>query len=74
MQQAVRTKLALRKAIDCLRAGDVAMLCGYSAWRPQMEKSFVPDTPGLRRITGYIQQVDRRPKAFFISAQGETLG
>src|SRR5204862_2690570 len=54
---------AWRKAIDCLRPGDVAMLCGYSAWRPQqleyavekgvnvfMEKSFAPDPPGLRRI------------------------
>ncbi|MGO8678215.1 MAG: Gfo/Idh/MocA family protein [Limisphaerales bacterium] len=54
---------AWRKAIDCLRPGDVAMLCGYSAWRPQqleyavekgvnvfMEKSFAPDAPGLRRI------------------------
>ncbi|MGO8696767.1 MAG: Gfo/Idh/MocA family protein [Limisphaerales bacterium] len=54
---------AWRKAIDCLRPGDVAMLCGYSAWRPLqleyavakgvnvfMEKSFAPDVPGLRRI------------------------
>jgi len=54
---------AWRKAIDSLRPGDVAMLCGYSAWRPQqleyavekgvnvfMEKSFAPDVPGLRRI------------------------
>lgn len=54
---------AWRKAIDCLRPGDVAMLCGYSAWRPQqleyavekgvnvfMEKSFAPDAPGLRRV------------------------
>src|ERR1035437_1069578 len=54
---------AWRKAIDCLRPGDVAMLCGYSGWRPQqleyavekgvnvfMEKSFAPDPPGLRRI------------------------
>jgi len=54
---------AWRKAIDCLRPGDVAMLCGYSGWRPQqleyavergvnvfMEKSFAPDAPGLRRI------------------------
>jgi predicted dehydrogenase len=54
---------AWRKAIDCLRPGDVAMLCGYSAWRPQqleyavqkgvnvfMEKSFAPDVPGLRRV------------------------
>jgi len=54
---------AWRRAIDCLSAGDVAMLCGYSAWRPQqleyavekgvnvfMEKSFAPDVPGLRRV------------------------
>ena len=54
---------AYRKAIDCLKPGDVAMLCGYSAWRPVqleyaiakgvnvfMEKSFAPDAPGLRRI------------------------
>ena len=54
---------AWRQAIDCLRPGDVAMLCGYSAWRPQQleyavtkgvnvftEKSFAPDAPGLRRV------------------------
>jgi predicted dehydrogenase len=54
---------AWRQAIDCLRPGDVAMLCGYAGWRPQqleyavgkgvnvfMEKSFAPDAPGLRRI------------------------
>ena len=47
---------AYRKAIDCLRPGDVAMLTGYSAFRPMqleyavekgvnvfMEKSFAPD-------------------------------
>ena len=52
-----------RKAIDCLRPGDVAMLTGYSGFRPGqleyavekginvfMEKSFAPDAPGLRRV------------------------
>ncbi len=54
---------AYRKAIDCLRPGDVAMLTGYAAWRPQqleyavekgvnvfMEKSFATDPPAVRRI------------------------
>lgn len=54
---------AYRKAIDCLRPGDVAMLTGYSGFRPAqleyavekgvnvfMEKSFGPDAPGLRRV------------------------
>jgi len=54
---------AYKKAIDCLRPGDVAMLTGYAAWRPQqleyavekgvhafMEKSFATDPPGVRRL------------------------
>jgi predicted dehydrogenase len=54
---------AYRNAIDCLRPGDVAMLTGYSGFRPAqleyavskginvfMEKSFAPDAPGLRRV------------------------
>jgi len=54
---------AYKKAIDCLRPGDVAMLTGYSAFRPGqleyavakginvfMEKSFGPDAPALRRV------------------------
>ncbi len=54
---------AFRQAIDCLRATDVAMLTGYSGFRPGqleyavqkgvnvfMEKSFAPDAPGLRRV------------------------
>ncbi len=54
---------AYRKAIDCLHPGDVAMLTGYSGFRPGqleyavekgvnvfMEKSFAPDAPGLRRV------------------------
>src|SRR5512133_908321 len=54
---------AYRKAIDSLRPGDVAMLTGYSGFRPGqleyavqkgvnvfMEKSFAPDAHGLRRV------------------------
>jgi len=54
---------AYKKAIDCLRPGDVAMLTGYSAFRALqleyavakginafMEKSFGPDAPSLRRL------------------------
>jgi predicted dehydrogenase len=54
---------AWRKAIDCLRPGDVAMLCGYAGFRPAqleyavekgvhvfMEKSFAADPPGVRRV------------------------
>jgi len=54
---------AYKKAIDCLRPGDVAMLTGYSAFRAIqleyavskginvfMEKSFGPDAPSLRRL------------------------
>jgi predicted dehydrogenase len=54
---------AYRKVIDSLRLGDVAMLTGYSGFRPGqleyavekgvnvfMEKSFAPDAPGLRRV------------------------
>ncbi len=52
-----------RKAIDCLRPGDVAMLTGYAGFRPKqleyavekgvnvfMEKSFASDPPGARRV------------------------
>ena len=54
---------AYKKAIDCLRPGDVAMLTGYTAWRAMqldyavakgmhvfMEKPFAADPPGVRRI------------------------
>jgi predicted dehydrogenase len=54
---------AYRKAIDCLRPGDVAMLAGYAGWRPVqleyavargvnvfMEKSFACDPPAVRRV------------------------
>jgi len=52
-----------KKAIDCLRPGDVAALCGYAGFRPAqleyavekgvnvfMEKSFAADPPGCRRV------------------------
>ena len=54
---------AYRKAIDCLRPSDVAMLTGYTAFRPMqltyavekgvnvfMEKPFAPDPVGVRQI------------------------
>jgi predicted dehydrogenase len=54
---------AYKKAIDCLKPGDVAMLTGYAGFRPAqleyavqkginvfMEKSFAPDPPGCRRV------------------------
>ncbi|MGD0090741.1 MAG: gfo/Idh/MocA family oxidoreductase [Planctomycetota bacterium] len=52
-----------RKAIDCLRPGDIAMLTGYAGFRPGqleyavekgvnvfMEKSFATDPPAVRRV------------------------
>ncbi len=54
---------AYRKAIDCLRPGDIAMLTGYTAWRVVhldyavqkgvhvfMEKPFAVDPPAVRRL------------------------
>jgi predicted dehydrogenase len=54
---------AYRKAIDCLRPGDVAILTTYSGFRPThfeyavakgvnvfMEKTFAPDPAGIRRV------------------------
>ena len=54
---------AYRKAIDCLRPGDVTLLTGYAGFRPAqleyavekgvnvfMEKSFAADPPGVRRV------------------------
>ncbi len=64
---------AYRKAIDCLRPGDVAMLCGYAAWRPLqleyavakgvnvfMEKSFATDPPGVRRILAAGEAAEKK--------------
>jgi predicted dehydrogenase len=54
---------AYKKAIDCLKPGDVAMLCGYAGFRPYqleyavkkgvnvfMEKSFASDPVGARKV------------------------
>lgn len=54
---------AYKRAIDCLRPGDVAMLTNFAGFRPGqleyavqkgvnvfMEKSFGPDAPALRRV------------------------
>lgn len=64
---------AYRHAIDCLRPGDVAMLCGYAAWRPLqleyavakginvfMEKSFATDPPGVRRIIAAGEAAEKK--------------
>ena len=63
---------AYRKAIDCLRPGDVAMLTGYTAFRPThldyavekgvhvfMEKPFAPDPVGVRQV---VQAGERAKK------------
>ncbi len=54
---------AYKQAIDCLKPGDVAMLCGYAGFRPYqleyavqkgvnvfMEKSFASDPVGARKV------------------------
>jgi predicted dehydrogenase len=64
---------AYRKAIDCLRPGDVAMLTGYSGFRALqleyavskginafMEKSFGPDSPSLRRLIKAGEEAEKK--------------
>lgn len=64
---------AYQKAIDCLRPGDIAILGGYAAWRPQqleyavakdvnafMEKSFGTDPPALRRIIAAGEAAEKK--------------
>jgi predicted dehydrogenase len=64
---------AYRKAIDCLRPGDVAMLTGYAAWRPLqleyavekginvfMEKSFATDPPAVRRVIKASEAAEKK--------------
>ena len=64
---------AYRKAIDCLRPGDIAILAGYAGWRPVqleyavergvhvfMEKSFACDPPGARRIIRAGEAADKK--------------
>jgi len=64
---------AYKKAIDCLRPGDVAMLTGYAGWRPVqleyavqkgvnvfMEKSFACDPPAARRVIKAGEEAEKK--------------
>jgi predicted dehydrogenase len=64
---------AYRKAIDCLKPGDVAMLTGYAGFRPVqleyavakginvfMEKSFAADPPGARRVIAAGEAAEKK--------------
>ena len=64
---------AYKKAIDCLKPGDVAMLTGYAGFRPAqleytvekginvfMEKSFAADPPGVRRVIKAGEVADKK--------------
>jgi predicted dehydrogenase len=64
---------AYRKAIDCLRPGDIAILTTHSAFRAEhlayavekrlnvfMEKSFAPDPSGTKRILKLGEEAERK--------------
>ncbi len=66
---------AFKRAIDTLRphSGDIAMLTGYAAFRPQqleyavsrgvnvfMEKSFAVDPPGVRRVIRAAEEAESK--------------
>jgi predicted dehydrogenase len=64
---------AYRKAMDCLRPGDIALLTTHAAFRPGhleyavekglhvfMEKTFAPDPGGLRRIVRAGEAAERK--------------
>jgi predicted dehydrogenase len=64
---------AYKKAIDCLKPGDVAMLCGYAGFRPVqleyavqkginvfMEKSFATDPPQVRRVIKAGEEAEKK--------------
>ncbi|HNS21775.1 MAG TPA: hypothetical protein PKH24_14820, partial [Sedimentisphaerales bacterium] len=64
---------AWRRAIDCLKPGDIAMLAGYAGFRPQqleyavergvhvfMEKSFAADPPGVRRVIAAGEAAEKK--------------
>ena len=64
---------AYKKAIDCLKPGDVAMLTGYAGFRPVqleyaikkginvfMEKSFAADPPGARRVIAAGAEAEKK--------------
>jgi predicted dehydrogenase len=62
-----------KKAIDCLKPGDVALLCGYAGFRPYqleyavhkgvnvfMEKSFASDPVGVRKVIEAGEAADKK--------------
>ena len=62
-----------KKAIDCLRPGDIAMITNFAAWRPVqleyavnkgihvfMEKSFATDPPGCRRVLKAGEEAEKK--------------
>ena len=64
---------AYRKAIDCLRPGDVAMLTTHAAFRPThleyavekgvnvfMEKSFAPDPGGVQQVLAAGEAAEKK--------------
>jgi predicted dehydrogenase len=64
---------AYRRAMDCLRPGDVVALCTHAAFRAVhleyavqrglhvfMEKSFAPDPAGIRRILQLGEEAERK--------------
>jgi len=64
---------AYRKAIDCLKPGDVALLTTHSGFRPVhleyavqkgvnvfMEKSFAPDPAGIKRIIRAGEEAEKK--------------
>ncbi len=64
---------AYKQAIDCLKPGDVAMLCGYAGFRPYqleyavqkgvnvfMEKSFASDPVGARKVIECGEAADKK--------------
>ena len=64
---------AYKQAIDCLKPGDVAMLCGYAGFRPYqleyavqkginvfMEKSFASDPVGARKVIEAGEVADKK--------------
>lgn len=64
---------AYRKAIDCLKPGDIALLTGYAGFRPSqleyavdqgvnvfMEKSFATDPPAVRRVLKAAETAEKK--------------
>ena len=78
---------AYRKAIDCLRPGDVAMLTNFAGFRPGqleyavakgvnvfMEKSFGPDAPSLRGSSPRARRPNKKISKIAAGLQCRHLG